>query len=103
MEKNQSSYPVETKKRLCGTEMLQTNIPAQPPVQILIISQLTCSIIETHLIEEQTGFCPAKSTIGQLLNLTQCFKDGDQKKKITGAVFLELTAVNDTMNFSIKY
>ena len=49
-------------------------------------------IIETHFVEEQAGFRPGKSTIGQLLNITQHIEDGYQKKKITGAVFVDLTA-----------
>ena len=53
---------------------------------------------EIHLIEEQAGFRPGKSTIGQLLNLTQHIEDGYQKKKITGAVFVDLTAAYDTVN-----
>ena len=55
-------------------------------------------IIETHLIEEQAGFRPGKSTIGQLLNLTQHIEDGYQEKKITGAVFVDLTVAYDTVN-----
>ena len=55
-------------------------------------------IIETHLIEEQAGFRPGKSTIGQLLNLTQHIEDGYQKKKIAGAVFVDLSAAHDTVN-----
>ena len=55
---------------------------------------------------EQAGFHPNKSTIGQLLNLTQHIEDGYQKKKITGAVFVDLTAAYDTVTivfFSKKY
>ena len=55
-------------------------------------------IIKTHLMEEQDSFCPGKLIIGQLLNLTQHIKYGYQKKKITGAVFVDLTAAYDTVN-----
>ena len=55
-------------------------------------------MIEEHLIDQQAGFRPGKSTTGQLLNLTQYIEDGFQKKKITGAVFVDLIAAYDAVN-----
>ena len=54
--------------------------------------------VEEHLIDQQAGFRPGKSTTGQLFNLTQYIEDGFQEKKITGAVFVDLTAAYDTVN-----
>ena len=53
---------------------------------------------EHHLIDQHAGFRSDKSTTGHLLNLTQYIKDGYLKKKITGADFVDLTAIYDTFN-----
>ena len=50
------------------------------------------------MIKEQACFRPGRSTTGQLLKLTQHIEDGFQTKKITGAVFVDLTAAYDTVN-----
>ena len=54
--------------------------------------------IEEHLIKEQAGFRPGKSCTSQLLNLTQHIEDGYQVGKITGTVFVDLSAACDTVN-----
>ena len=54
-------------------------------------------VAEKYLIEEQTGFSRGKSNTGYLLNLTQHTEDGFHKK-ITGAVFEDLSAAYDTVN-----
>ena len=51
-----------------------------------------------HLIEHQARFHPDKFRTSQLLNLTQHIEDGFEKKKITGAVFVDLTAAYNTVN-----
>ena len=52
--------------------------------------------VEEHPSKHQAGFRPGKSTTAQLLNLTQHIEDGFQKKKTTGAVFVDLTTAYDT-------
>ena len=49
----------------------------------------------------KVSFPRTQSTIGQLLNLTQHIEDGNQKKKITRAVFVDFTAAYDTVNHCI--
>ena len=55
-------------------------------------------MVEEHLIDQQAGFCPGKSTAGQLLNLIQYIKYGFPQKKITETVFVGLTATYNTLN-----
>lgn len=55
-------------------------------------------VIESGLIKNQAGFRPGKSCTGQILNLTQHIEDGYETKKITGAVFVDLSAAYDTVN-----
>ena len=63
----------------------------------LLLNRLS-PFVEEHLIEHQAGFRSGKSTTAQLLNLTQQIENGFPKKKITGAVFVDLTAAYDTAN-----
>ena len=63
----------------------------------LLLNRLS-PFFEEHLIEHQAGFRPGKSTTAQLSNLTQHIEDGFQKKKIIGAVFVDLTVADDTVN-----
>ena len=63
----------------------------------LLLNRLS-PFVEEHLIDQQAGFRLGKSTTGQLLNLTQYIDNGFQEKKITGAVFVDLTAAYDTVN-----
>ena len=48
--------------------------------------------------QEQAGFRPGKSCTSQLLNLTEHIEDGYEKRLITGAVFVDLSAAYDTVN-----
>ena len=57
--------------------------------------------VEKELTRDQAGFCPGRSTCGQLLNLTQFIEDGYETKDITGTVFVDLTAAYDTVNHRI--
>ena len=66
----------------------------------LLLSRLY-PFVEDHLISQQAGFRPGKSTTGQLLNLTQHNEDGYQERKIIGAVFVNLTAADDTVNVNL--
>ena len=54
--------------------------------------------VDAKLIPEQAGFCPGKSCTSQLLNLTEHIEDGYEKRLITGAVFVDLSAAYDTVN-----
>ena len=54
--------------------------------------------VDAKLIPEQAGFRPGKSCTSQLLNLTEHIKDGYEKRSITGAVFVDLSAAYDTVN-----
>ena len=54
--------------------------------------------VEEQLSTDQAGFRPGRSCCSQILNLTQYIEDGFEKKQITGAVFVDLTAAYDTVN-----
>jgi len=57
--------------------------------------------VDEKLIPQQAGFWPGKSSIGQILNLTQTIESGYEAKKITGVFFIDLTAAYDTINHRI--
>lgn len=54
---------------------------------------------EPYLIPQQAGFRTGKSSTSQILKLTQHIEDGYENRKITGAVFVDLTA-RSTIEFS---
>ena len=54
--------------------------------------------VDAKLIPEQAGFRPGKSCTSQLLNLTEHIEGGYEKRLITGAVFVDLSAAYDTVN-----
>ena len=54
--------------------------------------------MDAKLIPEQAGFRPGKSCTSQLLHLTEHIEDGYEKRMITGAVFVDLSAAYDTVN-----
>lgn len=54
--------------------------------------------IDKQLVPEQAGFRPGKVCTDQVLNICQHIEDGFENKKITGAVFVELTAAYDKVN-----
>ena len=58
-------------------------------------------VVKQHLIKEQAGFRTGKSCTSQLLNLTQHIEDGYQRGMITGAAFIDLSAVYNTVNHRI--
>ena len=66
----------------------------------LILNRIACRTrrCEAKLIPEQAGFRPGKSCTSQLLNLTERIEDGYEKRLITGAVFVDLSAAYDTVN-----
>ena len=54
--------------------------------------------MDAKLIPEQAGFRPGKSCTSQLLNLTKHIEYGYEKRLMTGAIFVDLSAVYDTVN-----
>ena len=66
----------------------------------LLLGRLT-PVVEPKIIPQQAGFREGKSTTGQLLNLTQHIEDGFEKRLVTGAVFVDLSAAYDTVNHCI--
>ena len=54
-------------------------------------------LINPLLPKEQPGFRRRKSTVDQVVLLTQSIKDSFKAKKKTGAVFVNLTAAYDTV------
>ena len=66
------------------------------PMERLLLNRLS-PFVEEHLIEHQAGFRPGNSTTAQILNLTQHIEDRFQKK-ITEAIFVDLTTAYDTVN-----
>ena len=63
----------------------------------IILNRLN-PITEHTIIKEQAGFRAGKSCTSQLLNLTQYIEDGYEKSLTTGTVFVDLSAVYDTVN-----
>ena len=63
-----------------------------------LILNRVAPVIDEHLISEQAGFRPGKSTTSQVINLTQDIEDGFVKGMVTGTVFVDLSAAYDTVN-----
>ena len=63
----------------------------------LILARIS-PIVEDQLTDDQSGFREGRSCAGQVLNLTQYIEDGYERKNITGAVFIDLSAAYDTIN-----
>ena len=55
-------------------------------------------IVEREMSPDQAGFREGRSCCSQVLNLTQYIEDGFELGKITGTVFVDLTAAYDTVN-----
>ena len=63
----------------------------------LILNRIGLAV-EEHVIPEQAGFGPGKSTTSQVLNLTQHIENGFEEGLVTGVVFVDLSAAYDTVN-----
>lgn len=63
----------------------------------MILNRLVPNVDE-QLIPEQAGFRPGKTCTAQILNLTQYIEEGYEQRKITGAVFVDLSSAYDTVN-----
>jgi len=57
--------------------------------------------IDANIIQGQASFRAGKSCISQVLNITQNMEYGFERKMITGAVFINLSAAYDTVNHGI--
>ena len=57
--------------------------------------------MEPKIIPQQAGFCEDISTTGQLLNLTHHIDNSFEKRLVTGAVFVDLSAAYNTVNHRI--
>ena len=66
-------------------------------IERLILNRIA-EHVDAKLIAEQAGFRTGKSCSSQLLNLTEHIEDGYEKRLITGAVFVDLSAAYDTVN-----
>ena len=66
----------------------------------MILNRLN-PLIETMIIDQQAGLRPGKSTTGQLLNLTQHIEDCYERGVVTGTVFVDLSAVCDTISHKL--
>ena len=54
-------------------------------------------LVDEKFRKDKTGFIPGHSCVGQLPNLTQNIEDGYERKMITGAEFVDLSAAYDTV------
>ena len=54
--------------------------------------------VDAKLIPQQAGFRPGKSCTSQLLNLTEHIEGGYERRLITGAGFVDLSAAYDAVN-----
>ena len=64
-----------------------------------MILNLLLPIIDKKLIPEQAGFRPGRSCTGQVLKLTQHIENCFEKGMVTGAIFVDLSAAYDTINY----
>ena len=54
-------------------------------------------LVDEKLTKDQAGYRPGRSCAGQLLNLTQHIEDGYERKILTGAACVDLSAAYDTV------
>jgi len=57
--------------------------------------------IAQQIIPEQASFRHGSTCVCQILNFCQHTEDGFENKKITGSVFVDVTATYDTINHNI--
>ncbi|KAI5747569.1 hypothetical protein M8J77_016091 [Diaphorina citri] len=63
----------------------------------MILNRISLGV-DKKIIKEQSGFRPGRSCTSQILNLTQHIEDGYERKQVSGAVFVDLSAAYDTVN-----
>ena len=62
----------------------------------LILTRIS-PLVDEKLSKDRAGFIPGRSCACQLLNLTQHIEDGYERKMLTGAAFVDLSAAHDTV------
>ena len=85
--------PVEGPKEL-STDISALCPPQDPQVTYIPLVEL---LINPLLPKEKAGFRRGKSTVDQVVLLTQNIEDSFEAKKKAGAVFVHLTAAYDTV------
>ena len=63
----------------------------------LILGRIS-PLVDKKFRKDQTGFRPGRSCVGQVPNLTQHIEDGYERKMITGAAFVDLSAAYTTQS-----
>ena len=58
-------------------------------------------LIDAKLTKDHAGFQPGRSCTGQLLNLTQHIEDDFERRLITGAALIDLSAAYDTVQHCV--
>ena len=56
-------------------------------------------IVDERLIPEQVGFRPGRSCTDQILKVIQHIEDGFEKGMVIGAIFVDLSAADDSINY----
>ena len=99
MEKSICSCDPKAKETCRGPKELSSYLLALCPLQDPRTTDLTrIERIVDHLLPgEQAGFRHGKSTVDQVVLLTQNIEDSFEAKKKAGAVFVDLTAAYDTV------
>ena len=105
-----SKFPRCAEKSACDrdpkTNKARGNPKSYRPISLLcvpykILERLIYArvepLIDPLLPKEQAGFRRGKSTVDQVVLLTQNIEDSFEAKKKTGAVFIDLTAAYDTV------
>ena len=83
-----------------GPKTLSTDISALCPLQKILerlIYARVVPLIDPLLPKEQAGFRRRKSTVDQVVLLTQNIENSFEAEKKAGAVFVDLTAAYDTV------
>ena len=101
LEKSACGCDPKTRKARGGSKELSTYIsalcPLQDPRKAYLLYARVEPLIDPLLPKEQAGFRRGKSTVDQVVLLTQNIEDSFEAKKKAGAVFIDLTAAYDTV------
>ena len=99
LEKSACGRDPKTRKAHERPKELSTDISALCPYKILerLIYARVEPLIDLLLPKEQAGFRHGKSTVDQVVLLTQNIKDSFEAKKKAGVIFIDLTAAYDTV------
>ena len=99
LEKSVCSRDPKANEARGGPKELSTDISALCPYKIFerLINARVKPLIDPLLPKEQAGFRHRKSTVDQVVLLTQNIEDSFEAKKKAGAVFVNLRAAYDTV------